>query len=124
MRASTTEGNVEAATGTQIDKQSEFEGKLIGKDARILGRFKGEIQLSGRLTVGDESKLEAKVKADVAEIGGEFKGDITVRSLVLLEKARVEGTIDAQVLAVREGAQVNATVNAGGQAGAARASGQ
>ena len=67
---------------TQIDKQADFEGKLAGKDARILGRFKGELQLSGRLTIGDESRVEAKVKADAAEIGGEFKGDISVRSLV------------------------------------------
>jgi cytoskeletal protein CcmA (bactofilin family) len=113
----------DTANTTQIDQQADFEGKLIGKDARILGRFRGEIQLSGRLTVGDASKVEAKIKADVAEIGGEFKGDISVRALVLLEKARVEGSIDAQVLAVREGAQVNATVNAGQNAGAARATG-
>jgi cytoskeletal protein CcmA (bactofilin family) len=114
---------MEVGNGTQIDKQADFEGKLTGKDARILGRFKGEIQLSGRLTIGDECRVEAKVRADAAEIGGEFKGEISVRSLVLLEKAKVEGTIEAQVLAVREGAQVNASVNAGVNAGAARASG-
>jgi cytoskeletal protein CcmA (bactofilin family) len=111
---------VDTANATQIDKQADFEGKLTGKDARVLGKFKGEIQLQGRLIVGEESLVEAKVKADAAEIGGLFKGDIVVRSLVLLEKARVEGTIEAQVLAVREGAQLNASVNAGA-AGAARA---
>jgi cytoskeletal protein CcmA (bactofilin family) len=108
---------------TQIDPQADFEGKLTGKDARILGRFKGEIHLSGRLILGDASKVEAKVKADVAEIGGEFKGEISVRSLLLLEKARIEGSIDARTLAVREGAQVNASVNAGNNSGAARAIG-
>ena len=112
---------MEAPNTTQIDKSAELEGKLTGKDARVLGKFKGEIALQGRLIVGDESRVEAKVKADAAEIGGEFKGDIAVRSLVLLEKARVEGTIEAQVLSVREGAQVNASVNAGNAAGAARA---
>jgi cytoskeletal protein CcmA (bactofilin family) len=106
---------------TQIDKQADFDGKLTGKDARILGRFKGEIQLSGRLTVGDEARIDAKVKADVAEIGGEFKGELVARSIVLLEKARVEGTIESQALAVREGAQVNATVNAGINPGSGRA---
>ena len=114
--------NVNTST-TQIDQQADFEGKLSGKDARILGRFKGEIQLSGRLTLGDASKVDAKIKADMAEIGGEFKGEISVRSLVLLEKARVEGSIDAQVLAIREGAQVNASVNAGHNSAAARATG-
>jgi cytoskeletal protein CcmA (bactofilin family) len=115
---------VEPVNATQIDKQADFEGKLSGRDARVFGRFKGEIQLSGRLTLGDESRVDAKVKADAAEIGGEFKGEISVRSLVLLEKARVEGVIDAQVLSVREGAQLNASVNAGANAGTARVSGQ
>jgi cytoskeletal protein CcmA (bactofilin family) len=114
---------LEAPNSTQIDKSAELEGKLTGKDARVLGKFKGEIQLQGRLIVGEESRVEAKVKADAAEIGGEFKGDIAVRSLVLLEKARVEGSIEAQVLSVREGAQVNASVNAGHAGGAARAMG-
>ena len=118
---------MEAPNATQIDKSAELEGKLTGKDARVLGKFKGEIQLQGRLIVGEESRVEAKVKADAAEIGGEFKGDISVRSLVLLEKARVEGTIEAQVLSVREGAQLNASVNAGNasgsSSGAARAMG-
>jgi cytoskeletal protein CcmA (bactofilin family) len=113
---------VEAVNGTQIDKQADVEGKLSGKDARVLGRFRGEIQLSGRLILGEESRVDAKVKADAAEIGGEFKGEITARSLVLLEKARVEGTIEAQTLAIREGAQVNASVNAG-LAASARAAG-
>jgi cytoskeletal protein CcmA (bactofilin family) len=108
---------------TQIDPQADFEGKLTGKDARVLGRFRGEIQLSGRLVLGDASKVDAKIKADVAEIGGEFKGEISVRSLVLLEKARVEGSIDAHTLSVREGAQVNASVNAGNNSSGARATG-
>jgi cytoskeletal protein CcmA (bactofilin family) len=98
---------------TLIDAESNFEGKLTGKDARILGRFKGEIEVTGRLQVGEGARVEAKIKADAAEIAGELSGDVAVRSLVLLEKARVTGTLDAQSLAVREGAQVNGAVNAG-----------
>ena len=97
---------------TVIDADATLEGKLTGKDARILGRFKGEIEVSGRLLIGEGAKVEAKVKADIAEVSGEFKGDITVRSLLLLEKARVEGTLDAHVLAVREGASLNGSVDA------------
>jgi cytoskeletal protein CcmA (bactofilin family) len=98
---------------TLIDAESHFEGKLSGKDARILGRFKGEIEVSGRLQVGEGARVEAKIKADAAEIAGELTGDVSARSVVLLEKARVTGTLDAQTLAVREGAQVNGAVNAG-----------
>ena len=102
-----------ADKSTVIDGHTDVEGKLKGKDAQILGRFKGEIELSGRLQMGDGSRAEAVVKADLAEIGGEFKGDLKVRSLVLLEKGRLEGSVEAQTIAVREGAQLNGSVNVG-----------
>ena len=51
--------------------------------------------------------------ADTAEIAGEFKGELVAERLILLEKARVTGTFDAQTLSVREGAQMNGAVNAG-----------
>jgi cytoskeletal protein CcmA (bactofilin family) len=98
---------------TLIDAEADVEGRIKGKDARILGRFRGEVTVSGKLQVGEGSRVDAKVSADVAEIAGEYQGELNVRSLVLLEKARVSGTLDAQSLVVREGAQVNGSVNAG-----------
>lgn len=103
-----TEDNV-----TLIDVQTEVEGKLRGKDALIRGRFRGEIEISGRLVLGEGSRVEATVVADAAEISGELKGDVKARSLVLAEKARVQGTVNAQVLVVREGAWLSGSVSAG-----------
>lgn len=105
---------MEAEKISLIDSDANVEGKLTGKDARVLGRFKGEIELSGRLHVGEGARVDAKVLADAAEIAGEFKGELVVRSLLLLEKARVTGTLEAQTLAVREGAQINGAVSATG----------
>jgi cytoskeletal protein CcmA (bactofilin family) len=107
---------MEVEKATLIDADADVEGKLAGKDARILGRFKGEVDLKGRLLLGEGARVEATILADVAEIAGEFKGDIAVRHLVLLEKARVSGTVSAQILAVREGAQLNGSVDATGPA--------
>ena len=104
---------MEADKPTLIDSDAEVEGKLTGKEARILGRFKGEIHLKGRLHVGEGARVDAKVVADSAEIAGEFSGEIKVQRLLLLEKARLSGTLDAQTLSVREGAEVNGSVNAG-----------
>jgi len=104
---------MEANILTLIDANSDVEGKLTGKDARILGKFKGEIALSGHLFLGEGSRVEGKVVADAAEIAGSYRGDLNVRSLVLLDKGRAEGTLDAKTLAVREGAQLNGSVNAG-----------
>jgi cytoskeletal protein CcmA (bactofilin family) len=110
---------MEPDTVTIIDASSDVEGRLTGKDARILGKFKGEIALSGRLFMGEGSRVEAKVVADAAEIGGSYKGELNVRSLILLDKGRAEGVLDAKTLAVREGAQINGSINAGQAAGSA-----
>ena len=105
---------------TIIDAHGDVEGKLKGKDVHVLGRFRGEIEATGRLVTGEGSKIDARIVADAAEIAGELKGEIKVRSLVLLEKARIEGNVDTQVLNIREGAQLNGAVNTGGPAPNAR----
>jgi cytoskeletal protein CcmA (bactofilin family) len=112
---------MEADNLTIIDANANVEGKLTGKDARILGKFKGEIALSGRLFMGEGSRVDAKVVADAAEIGGSYKGELNVRSLVLMDKGRAEGVLDAKTLAVREGAQINGSINAGQAAGSVHA---
>lgn len=98
---------------TVIEADADVEGKLKGKDVRILGKFRGEIELSGRLFMGEGAQVDARVLADAVEIAGEYRGELVSRSVTLLEKARVMATLDAQVLAVREGAQLNGAVNAG-----------
>ena len=98
---------------TVIDVQADIEGKLKGKDAVIHGRFKGEITVAGRLVIADGAKVEASVTADALEVAGELKGDVKARSLTLAEKARVQGTIDARVLVVREGAWLCGSVASG-----------
>lgn len=104
---------MEVDKATVIDAEAQVEGKLKGKDARILGRFRGEVELSGRLLIGEGSQVDAKILADAVEIAGEYKGEMVSRSITLLEKARVTGTLDAQLLTVREGAQLNGAVSAG-----------
>jgi cytoskeletal protein CcmA (bactofilin family) len=98
---------------TVIDAQTNVEGKLRGKDALVRGKFEGEIEVSGRLVLGEGSRVDATIKADAAEISGELKGDVHARSVILAEKARVQGTVDAKVLVVREGAWLSGSVSAG-----------
>jgi cytoskeletal protein CcmA (bactofilin family) len=104
---------MESAAITIIDAHADIDGTLKGKDAQILGKFRGQVELTGRLVLGEGSRVEARVSADAVEIAGEFKGDLKARTLSVLEKGRVEGTIDAQRLAIREGALLNGQVNAG-----------
>ncbi len=100
---------------TVIDAQADIEGKLKGKDAVVQGRFRGEINLTGRLVIAEGAKVDAAVAADALEVAGELKGDVRTRALMLGEKARVHGQIEARVLVVREGAWLNGSVSAGDQ---------
>jgi len=102
---------------TIVDAAGAVQGKLTGRDARVLGRFEGEIELSGRLQIGEGGKVQAKVKVDTAEIGGVYAGELVARSVILLEKASVEGSLTTEMLAVRDGAQLNASVACAGTRG-------
>jgi cytoskeletal protein CcmA (bactofilin family) len=102
-----------ADVSTSLDAAAEFEGTLKGKDAQILGRFKGEILVTGRLVIGEGARVDAKATADTVEIAGAFKGELTTRTLVLLDKARVDGSVEAKNISVRDGALLNGAVNIG-----------
>jgi cytoskeletal protein CcmA (bactofilin family) len=104
--------------GTVVDADANFEGNFSGKDAQVLGRFKGDITVTGRLTIGDAANVEARVAAETVEIGGVFKGEIKARAVILLEKARVDASVDTKSLSVRDGALVNGAVNVGSGAAA------
>jgi cytoskeletal protein CcmA (bactofilin family) len=98
---------------TIIDVNAAVTGQFHGKDIQILGRFEGELRVSGSFVMGEGSHVEAKVQADKAEVSGKFAGEIVARHLVFLEKANVSGTVDTQTLAVHEGAVINGPVTAG-----------
>jgi cytoskeletal protein CcmA (bactofilin family) len=98
---------------TLIDAAAVVEGRLTGRDARVLGRFKGDVKLEGRLVLGVGARLEANVEAASAEIGGSFQGELHVQQLTLLETANVEGSVNAKALSIQEGAVINGSVNSG-----------
>jgi cytoskeletal protein CcmA (bactofilin family) len=105
---------------TLIDVDTSIDGKINGKDATIAGKFKGEVHLSGSLTLAPSAAVDATVQVELAEIGGSFSGKITAKKLVILETGKITGTIDAGQLVVKEGAILNGPVAAGkGAAGGA-----
>jgi cytoskeletal protein CcmA (bactofilin family) len=104
---------MDAQKETLVDADADIEGTLKGRDARILGRFKGEVEVSGRLVLGESSRVEAKVKAGAAELGGEFRGEVRAERVSLTEKARVNGKVEAAKLDMRDGARLDGEVNVG-----------
>ncbi len=99
--------------GTILDSTATFEGKLVGSDITLRGRFKGDLQASGVLRIVEGSNIEANIKAARVEIGGNFQGEVQTEYLQLLEQGRASGTFRANKLSVKEGAKLNGDLEVG-----------
>ncbi|MDD2928122.1 MAG: polymer-forming cytoskeletal protein [Candidatus Omnitrophica bacterium] len=91
-----------------LDVDASMQGSLIFKDAvnlRINGKFEGNLETKGNLTVGPTAAVFADIVGDNVIIGGRVKGRITAKErLTILPSAIVEGDIYPAKLNVAEGA--------------------
>jgi cytoskeletal protein CcmA (bactofilin family) len=85
-----------------------IEGKIEGGGSvRIAGRFKGDVNVQGDLTIETGAKLTGSVRADKVTIAGELEGNVEEATLVnLLETGVVVGDLHAGSLSVAAGARV------------------
>jgi cytoskeletal protein CcmA (bactofilin family) len=98
-----------------IDQGSEFEGKLSFKDTvRIDGKFSGEITSENTLIVGESGQITATIRSLSVVISGLVEGDIFAAEQVILHKsAVVTGDVEAPIVVMEEGAQLNGHVKMG-----------
>ncbi len=91
-----------------LDVDASMQGSLIFKDPvslRINGRFEGNLETRGNLTIGQASTVIADIVGDNIVIGGRVRGRVTAKErLTLLPSAIVEGDIFPAKLNVAEGA--------------------
>lgn len=91
-----------------LDVDAAMQGTLSFKDPvnlRINGKFEGNLDTRGNLTVGPTAMINADIIGDNIIIGGKVKGKITARErLTLLPQAVVEGHIYPAKLNIAEGA--------------------
>lgn len=85
-----------------------IEGKIEGGGSvRIAGRFKGDVNVQGDLTIEAGAKLTGAVRADKVTIAGELEGNVEEASLVDLQQTGVVlGDLKAGSLTVAAGARV------------------
>jgi cytoskeletal protein CcmA (bactofilin family) len=100
-----------AETRAVLGDQTEFSGKMTGRDLTILGRFEGEVALTGALRIGRDSVVKAQIQAADVEVEGAFEGEIRAGRLAFGETARAKGVFMAERLSMREGARVDGAVN-------------
>lgn len=100
-----------------------IEGKIVGSGhVRIAGRFKGDVQVDGNLTLDPGAHLEGQVKASIVVVGGELVGNIEgAKRVELLETGIINGNVKASSLTVAAGSRMRGQVEFGWEPTEARA---
>lgn len=92
-----------------------IEGKIAGSGhVRIAGRFKGDVQVDGNVSLDAGARLEGHVKASVVCVGGELIGNIeNAKRVELLETGVINGDVKAGSLTVAAGSRMRGQVEFG-----------
>lgn len=92
-----------------------IEGKIEGAGhVRIAGRFKGDVNVQGDLTLDAGAKLTGSVRARKVVIAGELEGNIDGAQRVELQQGGVlVGDVKAGTLTVAAGARMRGQVDFG-----------
>ncbi|HWJ04478.1 MAG TPA: polymer-forming cytoskeletal protein [Steroidobacteraceae bacterium] len=109
-----------AATGASakeslIAADITIEGKIEGAGhVRIAGRFKGDVNVQGNVTVEQGAHVTGQIAAATVIVSGEVHGNINAGSRVeLLESGVINGDVRAAVLTVAAGSRMRGTADFG-----------
>ena len=88
-----------------IDEGSEIEGKYsFSGTVMVNGKFRGEIESSDTLIIGEKGVVNANVRAGTLIVTGELVGNVAASDRVELKNgARVFGDVEAPVVVIEEG---------------------
>jgi cytoskeletal protein CcmA (bactofilin family) len=92
-----------------------IEGKIVGSGhVRIAGRFKGDVQVDGNLTIDHGASVDGQVRAQTVIVGGELKGNIeNAKRVELQEGGVITGDVKAGSLTVAAGSRMRGQVEFG-----------
>src|SRR3954464_7797536 len=92
-----------------------IEGKIEGAGhVRMAGRFKGDVNVDGDLTIEQGAKITGSVRASTVTVGGELDGNIDAASRVELTSTGVlNGDLKAASLTVAAGSRMRGNVSFG-----------
>ena len=92
-----------------------IEGKIEGTGhVRIAGKFNGDVNVQGNLTIENGAKLTGGVRAHKVIVAGELEGNIEAAQKVeLLESGALTGDVKAGSLTVATGARMRGQVDFG-----------
>jgi cytoskeletal protein CcmA (bactofilin family) len=92
-----------------------IEGKIEGAGhVRIAGRFKGDVNVQGNVTIEQGAHVTGQVTAATIIVSGEVHGNIHATSRVeLLESGVINGDVKAAVLTVAAGSRMRGQADFG-----------
>ncbi len=98
-----------------IGPELTIEGKIEGSGhVRIAGRFKGDVNVQGNLTIEAGAKVTGGVRAGAVVIAGELEGNIADATRVeLLQTGILNGDLKAGSLTVAAGSRMRGNVEFG-----------
>jgi len=104
-----------SAQESLIASDLSVEGKIEGKGhVRIAGRFKGEVNIEGNLSVDKGAKLNGSLRARKVSLAGELEGNIeSAQAIELLPTAALQGDIKTASLTVNAGSRIRGAVDCG-----------
>jgi cytoskeletal protein CcmA (bactofilin family) len=96
---------------TVLGANSTIEGVLKSSaNVRLDGMFKGTLEITGNILVGETAKIEADINAKNISVAGAVRGNISGKKVQLLRTGRVWGDIRATALTTEEGAFIDGKI--------------
>ena len=89
-----------------------FRGELGGDgDFHISGRFEGEINVTGRVLVGEGAEVDANINARAIVVGGTVRGNLSATTRVeILPTGVLTGTLRTGSFSAADGAAVKGEI--------------
>jgi cytoskeletal protein CcmA (bactofilin family) len=106
------EVRADAGDAALIGARLSFRGEISGEgDFRILGTFEGEINVTGRVFVGEGAQVDANINAAAIVIGGSVRGNLSATTRVeILPSGVLTGSLRTGSFSAADGASVKGEI--------------
>ncbi|MGH8184217.1 MAG: bactofilin family protein [Rhodanobacteraceae bacterium] len=103
------------AAESHISPDLVIEGKIEGAGhVRIAGRFKGDINVRGDLTIENGAKVNGSVRAERVTVAGELTGNIeNAQHVELLQTGSLTGDVKSKTFSVAKGSRMRGNAEFG-----------
>ncbi len=102
------EKEIETIIGPLVKVKGDFQ---TDGSMQIDGHLEGTLKIGNDLIVGEKAVIIANLQAKRIMVAGEVIGNIKAKeSLEITETAKINGDINAQILSVDPGAQINGRI--------------